>query len=269
MRDCQIEDVTDDHVIEWITLFKKMGYQTATLIKKEEALIQFYKFWERRISLSLDPLNIPLTDKEYTKPRVCTDDKYQQLLSVLPLGTDSFKVRNRAILTLLWNTGMRIGELASLNISDIKLEEKLVIIKTEKSKGVRPFRTIPYDVFDDEAVEALPVWIERRKHLLENLELEEPDALFFGVKTTNARGRRLALQALGEIFAKTSKRAGLTKDEYVNPHAVRHHFGHGLAKRSLNNSVISESMGHAQISSSYRYTQLEAGDLAEMLRART
>ena len=269
MRNCEIETVTDEHIVEWINLFKTLGYTTNTLIKKEEALIQFYKFFKRKGLDVVDPFLIPLTDKEYVKPRVCTDEKYRQLLEVLPVGTDGFKLRNRVMISLMWNTGMRIGECIALDISSIDIEKKLVTIKTEKSKGVRPFRTIPYDILDNEVVEVLPKWLEKRKELLESIKLEEPEALFFGVKSTNARGKRLALQAMGEIFAKTSRRAGMEREEYVNAHSLRHHFGHALAIKGMNNSVISEAMGHASLSSSFRYTQLESGDLTNLLRGST
>jgi site-specific recombinase XerD len=155
-----------------------------------------------------------------------------------------------------------------LNVADLDMQNHLVKVKTEKSKGVRPFRVLPYDIFDQQAVEALPMWLEKRNELLQNLQLEEADTLFFGVRTTKARGRRLAINAIGEIFAKYSNRAGMTVEEYVNAHSLRHHYGNELTRRHFNNSVISEAMGHSQISSSYRYTQLESGDLTETLRGK-
>lgn len=267
MRNCEIENVTDEHIVEWISLFKTMGYKTGTLIKKEEALIQFYKFWKRKGLDVVDPLLIPLTDKEYVKPRVCTDENYRKMLEVCATTNKrNYAVRNRAMITLLWNTGMRIGELIALNVGDVNIEKRLVTIKTEKSKGVRPFRTIPFDILDDEAVEVLPKWLDLRESMVKEKPIEDEDALFFGYKTTRVYGRRFTGQSLGEIFSRTSKEAGLELEEYVNPHSMRHHFGHALAKKNVNNSVISEAMGHSAISSSYRYTQLESGDLTEILR---
>lgn len=272
MRDCPIEDVTDEHVVEWITYYKNFGYKVGTLIKKEEALIQFFKFWERKISLSLDPFNIPLTDKEWVKPRICSEENYHKLLEVYPLegklgmGSNTFNVRNRIIIAFLWNTGIRISELINLNVSDLNLEQRLVTIKTLKSKGVVPFRVIPYDTFDDEVIKALPIWLEAREKIIKEKPLEEPDTLFFGYKTTRPLGKRFAVNALGEIFAKTSKKAGLSVDEYVNAHSLRHHYGRSLAKLEFRDSVISQSMGHANINSSRAYTQLEPVDLVKVLR---
>lgn len=267
MRNCEIEKVTDEHIVEWLNLFKTMGYTTGTLIKKEEALIQFYKFWQRKGLDVVDPMLIPLTDKEYVKPRVCTIESYKALLRVCEQSTKrNYMVRNKAMITLLWNTGMRIGELVSLNVKDVDIERRLITIKTEKSKGVRPFRTIPYDILDEEAVKVLPKWLEFREKMLKEKPIEDSEALFFGYKTTRIYGRRFTGQSLGEIFSRTSKEAGLAVEEYVNPHSMRHHFGHALAIKGVNNSVISEAMGHSAISSSFRYTQLESGDLTEVLR---
>ena len=267
MHDCNIEDVTDEVITEWLGYYKKMGYAIGTIIKKEEALIQFFKFYRRKGLDVVDPYLIPLTDKEFIAPKICTQEKYEKLLSVMPRESNKFShLRNRAMVCLIWNTGMRIGEAAALNVADLDLENHLVKVKTEKSKGVRPFRVLPYDIFDQEAVETLPLWIEKRNELLQKLQLEEADILFFGVRTTKARGRRLAINAMGEIFAKSSRKAGMQVEEYVNAHSLRHHYGNELTRRHFNNSVISEAMGHSQISSSYRYTQLESGDLTQTLR---
>lgn len=267
MRNCEVEAVTDEHIVEWINLFKTMGYATGTIIKKEEALIQFYKFWTRKGLDVVDPLLIPLTDKEYVKPKVCTEENYRLLLSVCDKSTKrNYTIRNKAMIALMWNTGMRVGELISLNVSDINVEEKLVTIKTEKSKGVRPFRTIPYDILDQEAVQVIPKWIELREGMISEKPIEDSGALFFGYKTNKVYGRRFTNQSIGEIFSRTSKEAGLLVDEYINPHSLRHHFGHALSIKGMNNSVISEAMGHASLSSSFRYTQLNSGDLTDTLR---
>lgn len=272
MRDCPIEDITDEHVTEWITLFKRMGYAAGTLIKKEEALIQFYNYWRRKGLDVMDPYLIPLTDKEYTRPRVCPDENYRKLLEVVPImgklgeGSNSFNMRNRAMITLMWNTGMRRTELAALNVSDLNLEKKLVTIKTAKSKGVKPFRTLPYDIFDNEAVEVLPKYLEVRERVVKNKPLDEPDALFFAYKTTKPLGNRFNSGAIGDLFAKISHKAGLSVEEYVNPHSMRHHYGHRLSEMKQNPYIVSQSLGHSSLQSSMKYTELQEGELVQALR---
>jgi site-specific recombinase XerD len=92
----------------------------------------------------------------------------------------------------------------------------------------------------------------------EEIVLDEPEALFIGVKGgfhgQGARGKRLAICAAGEVFREYSNKAGLP--QYLNAHSFRHHLGHELAKKGANNSVISSILGHSSLQSSYRYTAL-------------
>jgi integrase/recombinase XerC len=264
VHDKSIEEISDIDIIEWLEYHKLMGYKFSSLIKKEEALIQFFKLFKRKGFDVLDPYLIPITPKEFVAPRICIELDYLKLLSAIKEKTNSFsEIRNRAMINLIWNTGMRIGECVALNVSDLDLERKLVKIKTEKSRGVRPFRVLPYNIFDNRAEKSLDCWIERREQLIKTIPLDEPDTLFFGVKCGKTRGKRLLASCVGEIFRKISHRA---KIEIVNPHSFRHHFGNELARKGFNNSIISEAMGHSSLNSSYRYTQLENSELTNTLR---
>lgn len=266
VHDKDIEDVLDTEIIQWLNYHRLMGYKSSSLIKKEEALIQFFKLFKRKGFDVIDPYLIPISPKEFVAPRICIESDYLKMLTAINDGKNNFsEIRNRAILNLMWNTGIRIGECVALNLSDIDTERRLVKIKTEKSRGVRPFRVLPYNIFDNLAEKSLNRWLEKRKEVCKRVELEEPDILFFGIKCGKTKGKRVDAGALGEIFRKISHRA---KIEIVNPHSFRHHFGNELAKRGFNNSIISEALGHSSLNSSYRYTQLENSDLTNVLQGK-
>src|SRR5207245_4716929 len=105
---------------------------------------------------------IPIPRTEVRIPRVVTDEQYRTLLSIIPVNNDPRHIRNRAIIRLLWDSGARNGELVSLNVSDLDGERMRAVIRTEKSRGRRPFREI---FWTPETNENLGRWLEKRKQL--------------------------------------------------------------------------------------------------------
>lgn len=257
----EIEDVGIEEITDWLGRYKSLGFQAWTILKKAMALRKFFEYYGRMKYDVLDYWLIPLPRKEFTMPRVCTEQAYRKLLSVIPIKTTAYyHFRNRCLISLIWDTGARLGEITALDIGDVDLKNNSIVIKTEKSRGMRPFRKIPYS---NETGISLKKWLKSRAHIALDYDLPEPEALFIGLKATG--GKRLATCAAGEIFRKYSRKAGLP---VVNAHSLRHHFGTDLAKRGFNNSLISEALGHAQLSSSFQYTQVNNEDLECALRKR-
>lgn len=266
LRDCDIEDVAIEHINEWLNRHRLLGFETSTIIKKELALRKFFEYFKKQGYDVLDFSLIPLSKREFVIPRVADEQNYRKLLSVIPEKSNYyFDIRNKCILNIIWETGMRLGECVSLNVSDLDFKERAIIIRTEKSRGMRPFRKIPWR---GETDCSLPLWLRAREKTIENIELEDPEALFIaikgGFKGKGARGKRLAKCAAGEVFRKLSNKAGLPY--YVNAHSFRHHMGHEMAKRGLPNSIISEALGHSSLASSFQYSFINSVDLIKQLR---
>lgn len=268
LRNPELEDINDKHIVEWLTLYKNAGFSQNTLIKKAEALRKFFEYYRRSGFDVIDPWLIPLPKKVYPIPRVATEEDYKKLLSAIPDKVKSNcyqNIRNRLLINLIWETGMRIGEAVALNLDDLDFRSKTVIIRTEKSKGMRPFRQIPWH---KDTEKSLPVWLKLREKITQKIILEDSNALFIGIKGGyrghGARGKRLASSAAGEVFRKLSNKAGM--EQPVNAHSLRHHMGHNLAMNHADNSVISETLGHASIQSSYQYTMLHNVNLVSTLR---
>jgi len=256
-----IEDITIQEVVAWLGWYKKLDFAAWTVLKKAMALRKLFEYYGRMKFDVVDYWLIPMPKKEFAMPRICTETSYRKLLSVIPKrSTAYYHLRNRCLISLLWDTGARIGEVTALNVSDVDQKNHSIVIKTEKSRGMRPFRKIPYG---KESAVSMKKWIKCRSKIAVDYQLPEPDALFVGLKATG--GKRLATCAAGEIFRKYSNKAGIP---YVNAHSLRHHFGTDMAIRGFNNSLISEALGHAQLSSSFQYTQIRNEDLELALRKR-
>src|SRR5207302_8573170 len=90
----------------------------------------------------LDDRLIPVPRREFNPPRVASVEEYRAVLSVIPPGPDPRSSRNRAIINLLWDSGARIGEIMSLNLENMDYQRRRAVIRTEKSRGRRPFRDL-------------------------------------------------------------------------------------------------------------------------------
>ena len=126
---------------------------------------------------------------------------------------------------------------------------------------MRPFRKIPYS---NETGITLKKWLKSRAHIALDYDLPEPEALFIGLKATVA-ANDWPLARPAKYSVSIQERPDC---RVVNAHSLRHHFGTDLAKRGFNNSLISEALGHAQLSSSFQYTQVNNEDLEFALRKR-
>jgi integrase len=148
-----------------------------------------------------------------------------------------------------------LNEILSLNIQDIDLESKKIIIKTEKHTENNPFRNIFYR---EQTIVYLKIWITKREHLLKTLTIEDKDALFIsvvgGACGEGVNARRCDIAAIGEVMRKYSKRAGLAST--FNAHSLRHRFGRVLAEKKVNDLMIAQFMGHRSTDSSRIYTEL-------------
>ena len=267
-----VESITLEECENWLALVKQVGYDDNTRIKKALGIKLFFEhMFKRRVPVSFDPDLIPIPRKVFKFPRVATEDQYQRLLAAVKdegkCGEITYAVRDKAILMLIHDTGARNGEVISLDMDDIDLGRKSARIKTEKSRGELPYREI---FWSREANEQLKKWVTVREKFLATMELDEPKAVFFGIKAGgsasnySARGRRLQVGYVSELFRKYSNRAGLP---IINPHSFRHLFGRDLAKKKANNFVISSMMGHARVESSYPYTMLFGKDREDAYRS--
>ncbi len=239
--------------------------------KKAIALKLLFDFLKDRDVKVFNPDLIPIPRKTFKFPRVATEEEYRKLLAVIPdHGTGSdFKgythVRNKAIITLLWESGARNGEIASLRLEDIDLNRMSARIKTEKSRGTVPYREI---FWREEANQALAEWLIKREELAQEIPLADPKILFFGIKGGHkncpGKGKILQVNFISEILRKYSNKAGLAIP--LNPHSCRHHFGRELARKDTNAYGIASLLGHANSQSSFIYTQLFGNDREELYR---
>lgn len=261
MRNCEIEKVGERDIVLWFELMTLLGYDRNSFVPRGIALRKLFEYYRHKGLAVLDPWLIPVPEVEYKQIRIITEDEYKRLLAAIPDNNDPRHIRNRAIINLLWDTGGRNGEILSLNLNDLNLEEMTAVVKTEKLKGSHPFRRI---IWSKATNKNLKLWLEKRQYLRSVFVFQDPEAVFLSVMGgrpgSPKQGQRFSIKGVGEMLRRYSLKAGMP---CANAHSFRHHKGHEMSARGANNSSISSVLGHRSMQSSFRYTQLSGQELID------
>jgi integrase/recombinase XerC len=171
-----------------------------------------------------------------------------------PGDDDRFATRDRAILELLYSTGMRVAELAGLDVSQLDFSGESVKVLGKGNKE----RIIPVG---RAALEALQAYLPQRSSLMEARVARghplDGDALFL-----NSRGTRLTVRSIERLVSDYSVRAGIVTR--VTPHALRHSFATHLLEMGADLRSVQELLGHASLSTTQKYTHLNMDYLSEV-----
>jgi len=214
----------------------------SSIARKLSTLRSFFKYAVREQLVPSNPAKTVSTPKveKFLPTTLSVDEAFRLMESPERSGG----LRDRAILELLYSSGLRVSELVGLNTSDLDLD--LGIVKV-MGKG-RKERIVPVG---KKAIEALKAYLEERGVLAG----EEP--IF-----VNSRGGRLTTRTVGRLTKKYTKRSGIFRR--VSPHSLRHSFATHLLDAGADIREIQEMLGHASLSTTQRYTHISLGRLMEV-----
>ncbi len=226
----------------------------ATVARKISALRSFFRFGQRRKLLQNDPLaGVAGPKVGRFIPVFLTVDETFALLDA-PAEKDTYAARDRAILELLYSTGIRVSELVSRNVADLDLTEEVLTVRGKGNKE----RLVPVG---RPAIEAVRGWLPQRLQLIEQRagrgKVVEKNALFL-----NGRGSRLTTRSVERLVKTYGERAGIT--QMVTPHALRHSFATHLLEMGADLRSVQELLGHASLSTTQRYTHLTLDHLSDV-----
>lgn len=263
MQDPFLEDIELSHILWYLQELERLGWKPNGINLVGLALRKFFEFCQmRKYPVAFNENLIPLKEKTFSVPRVTGIETFKKLLEQIPKDTNHpHHIRNRAILLMLWDTGVRTGELMSADISDLDLKNRTAIIKTEKSRGRRPVRQIFWTA---ETHQFLLKWMEKLKKLKSKFDFTDNDALFVSISKSSKqplRGCRMTARGVAEVMRVLSNQAGLPI--VANAHGIRHSMGRDAVKTLRSNSGVSNILGHSNIESSYVYTMLFGEELKE------
>ncbi len=232
-------DAEEHHIQEYVDHLHDLQRSPTTISRNLASVRCFYKFLIFRGLLDHSPAkNIKLEKAEKKLPQVLSGQEIELLLAQ-PNITEPKGCRDKAMLELLYATGIRASELINLNIKDINLRSGVLYCRG--TKGVRPIPVYP------SAVVAVSDYIYRMRGLI--VGPESGNALF-----VNLNGGRLTRQGFWKIVKGYATEAGIDKE--ITPHTLRHSFALHLLENGASVKDIQSMMGHADISSTQVYVQL-------------
>ena len=234
-----ILNINQKDIIDFITYEKKQKKSDRTINHDLIVIKNFYKYLEKENIIKINPAtNIDLPKLKKTIPRILSVEDVDKLLDI---KLDSkYDYRNKAILELLYSSGLRISELTNLKVQDLDLLENIVRVSGKGSKE----RIVP---IGDYATKYLNIYINTyRKELIKK---EATDYLFL-----NSRGSSISRQALFKIIKNLIKEKGIKVD--VSPHTLRHSFASHMLENGADLRSIQELLGHSDISTTQIYTHI-------------
>jgi integrase/recombinase XerC len=234
---------------EYIGFLHDQKIQKSSISRKISAIRAFCKYLCREGILDQNPgklVHLPKVTKKI--PNHLSVEDCTKLIESADLTTPLGK-RDRAILELFYACGVRVSELASLNVEDVNFQEMLVLVQ---GKG-RKERLVPFGRFCREALES---YLGERQKSGAWDRSNARDPLFL-----NHLGTRLTPRSIARMLEKYVQVSGLK--QRVNPHALRHSFATHLLNSGADLRSIQELLGHKNLSTTQRYTHMTIGHLME------
>ena len=240
--------VTADSYHEYIEYLQKMGKAATTVSRAVASTRAFYTYLCDKKVCVLNPVDNVHALKTVKKlPQILTGTEVRLLLEQ-PSDADLKGIRDKAMLELLYATGIRVTELVSMNMDDINLDIGYIICR--KATGERIIPVHP------RAVDALKTYITNVRPFLAE---DEPEALF-----VNTNGSRLTRQGFWKIVKSYQQKAGISKD--ITPHTLRHSFAAHLLENGADIKSLQEMLGHADVSSTQIYTSIIKNKINEVYK---
>ena len=243
------KSVTTDHLLKFVLLLQEKGYSETTRARKTAAVRSYFAFLVDDRLIENSPaaeLSSPKIGRSL--PTALSEEEVIRVLEA-PMAVDTPESRrDKAMLELLYATGMRVTELVSLRVNDVNLSGGFVRCIGKGNKE----RLIP---FHEQALDALAFYIEEARDSFLNGNPKEP-ALFL-----NRRGDQLTRQGFWLILKEYARKAGITNP--VTPHTLRHSFATHMLRGGASLRQVQEFLGHASIASTQIYTHLTDDHLRE------
>lgn len=223
-------------------------YRATSVARTISAVRSFHRFLLREGAAERDPATAVRQPKlPRSLPRPLPVDEVARLLEAPEEGTP-VGLRDRALLELLYGSGLRVSELVGLDVDDVDLEEGAVRVLGKGGKE----REVPVGRFGREAVEA---YLTRARPAF--VAAASRGALFL-----NRRGGRLTRQSVNRMLAAQVKAAGI--ERRVTPHSLRHSFATHLLEGGADVRVVQELLGHASVATTQVYTLVTEEHLREV-----
>lgn len=256
LNDKSPEAATYKTIKEYILFMQKFNYSKTTTARKIASIRTFYRFLYRERIMETNPASgIHSPKRGKNLPKFLTEQEIEQILNNIRIETPA-GYRNRAILELLYATGMRVSELSGLNFGDLNLENDEIKVLGKGSKE----RIV---LVSNKAKEFLNTYLKTARFMIfndSNAKINDNTPVFI-----NKTGYRLQPQSIRLAIKEVVAKIQLPKE--VTPHVFRHSFATKLLENGADLRIVQELLGHSSISNTQIYTHVSTERLKQTYNA--
>jgi integrase/recombinase XerD len=236
-----VQSITSTNLNSYILYLERQGLSTATVSRNIASMKAFFHYACRKHQIEADPTEtVKAPHIEKKAPEILTMEETTRLLEQ-PSGTSPKQLRDKAMLELLYATGMRVSELISLKLNEVNRVMSYVICRDGEKERVIPFGR--------NAKKALDAYIKNGREAL--LKDQESDYFF-----VNCSGHPMSRQGFWKLLKQYAASAGITAD--ITPHTLRHSFAAHLLQNGADLRSVQEMLGHSDIATTQMYLNMSA-----------
>lgn len=242
-----VDEVTATSLQSYVLFLEKEGKKPATISRSIASMKAFYHYMEKEKCITDDPsehLKAPKIEKKM--PVILSTEEVTRLLEE-PNGTSPKELRDKAMLELLYATGIRVSELISLKVKDVNLKMEYLTCSDAHKERIIPFGMV--------AKEVLQRYLEQGRPKL--IEDDSSEWLF-----TNCSGQAMSRQGFWKLMKSYGRKAGIEAE--ITPHMLRHSFAAHMVSNGADLKAVQEMLGHSDISTTQIYTQVNPNRIREV-----
>ena len=241
--------VTEENIKDYLNYLQSIGKKASTVSRNLASIRAFYQFLVKNKKMKEDPTaHVQAPKIEKKAPSILTSKEIELLLEQ-PKDVDLKGTRDKAMLEFAYATGMRVTEIISLDIDDVKIDEGYVVCRSGRKERNIPLGTLSLKALKEYIEDARPIMIRD----------EKVKALF-----VNVNGSRLTRQGFWKIVKYYKEQAHITKE--ITPHVLRHSFATHLLQNGADLKSIQTMLGHSDISSTQVYMQFQDNGLKNIYK---
>ncbi|NLG05184.1 MAG: site-specific tyrosine recombinase XerD [Clostridia bacterium] len=242
-----VKDVTEANLNQYLLEMEKTGFKAATISRNVASMKAFFHYLCREQLITNDPSGVLKSPKiEKKVPEILSMEEVVRLLEQAD-GHTPKELRDRAMLELLYATGIRVSELINLKVDDVDIQTNCLLCRDDNKE-----RTIP---FGTAAKNALVAYIrDARGAIVEN---SSSNVLF-----ANCSGKPMSRQGFWKLIKLYAKKAGIEED--ITPHTLRHSFAAHLVENGADLHAVQEMLGHSDISTTQIYANMNHNHIREV-----
>ena len=242
-----VAGITDKDLTAYISMLRDSGFKATTVSRNIASIKAFFNYCQKQDLIENDPakdLKAPKIEKRL--PEILTMDEVVRLLEQ-PGSETPKEIRDKAMLELLYATGIRVSELINLKVDDVNIKMCYIMCKDSNKERVIPF--------GHKAKDALQKYMKSSRETMIN---DKHSKVLF----VNCSGTPMSRQGFWKLIKFYAKRAGISRD--ITPHTLRHSFAAHLVENGADLRAVQEMLGHSDISTTQIYAAMNHCHIREV-----